>query len=58
MATQWRTGMAGATGLDYTAVPTVMDLLDIAPEHRRDRFDDLRTMERAALEVMNEKAKH
>ena len=57
LCTQWRVGMGGATGLDYTALPVVMDMLEIAPEDRRERFEEVRVMERAALEVMSEKAK-
>jgi hypothetical protein len=57
ISTQWRVGMGGATGLDYTALPVVMDMQDTAPEHRRERFDEIRVMERAALDVMAEKAK-
>lgn len=55
LATQWRVGMNGATGLDYSAVPVVMDLHGIKPEARRECFEDVRVMERAALGVMNEK---
>jgi len=29
LRTQWRIGMAGATGLDYNAVPVTAGLLDI-----------------------------
>lgn len=57
LGTQWRVGMAGATGLDYTVLPAVMDLQDIAPEHRRERFEEIRTMERAALKAMADKRK-
>jgi hypothetical protein len=57
LSTQWRVGMAGPTGLDYPAVLAVMDLHGTAPEHRRERFDELRVMERAALSVMAEDAK-
>lgn len=57
LSTQWRVGMAGATGLDYPAVLAVMDVQGIAPEDRRERFDEIRVMERAALDVMSEQAK-
>ncbi|MCU9949857.1 DUF1799 domain-containing protein [Pseudomonas sp. PDM13] len=53
MRTQWRTGMCGATGLDYTAIPAVFDLLNI-PADRRQLFGDLRVMEFEALDVMAE----
>lgn len=54
MGTQWRTGMAGATGLDYAALPAVMDMLGVDVDERRSRFSELRVMERAALTEMNE----
>jgi len=57
LGTQWRVGMAGATGLDYTAILAVMDLQHTAPEDRRGLFDDVRVMERAALQTMAEQAK-
>ena len=57
LGTQWRVGMAGATGLDYTAIMAVMDLQNTAPEDRRGLFDDVRVMERAALQMMAEQAK-
>jgi hypothetical protein len=48
--------MSGPTGLDYTAIAAVMELQDIAPEDRRERFDELRVMEREALDVFSEKS--
>ena len=56
LATQWRVGVSGPTGLDYTAIAAVMELQDIAPEDRRERFDELRVMEREALDVFSEKS--
>lgn len=52
LMTQWRMGMAGPVGLDYTAIPAVMDLRDIPREERSELFDDLRVMESAALEQL------
>ena len=52
MLTQWRVGMAGATGLDYAALPAVLSLLDLRPE--RELFDSIRIMESAALQVMSD----
>lgn len=54
MSTQWRAGMAGATGLDYSALPAVMDLLGLEGEQRTQAFRDVRIMEREALAVMAE----
>lgn len=56
VSTQWRVGMAGATGLDYAGVLAAMEFYGVKPEERRARFEDLRIMERAALEAMAEKA--
>ena len=56
LQTQWRTGMAGATGLDYAAVPTVLEMRGITrPKHKRKVFAGLRVMEAAALEIMAER---
>lgn len=53
--TQWRVGMGGATGLDYTAVIAALKTLRLS----RDRFDsvfkDVRVMEMAALGQMAKK---
>lgn len=53
MGTQWRMGMAGATGLDYQALPVVLEMAGL--KKRKDRlaiFADLRVMEREALRTM------
>lgn len=55
MGTQWRAGMGGATGLDYSALPAVMDFVGVAKKARSAVFDGLRTMEEAALECMHKK---
>jgi hypothetical protein len=54
MGTQWRTGMGGATGLDYAVVPAVMSLVNIPKKTRNQVFHDLRVMEAEALAVMAE----
>lgn len=54
MGTQWRTGMAGATGLDYGAVPAVMSLIGVSKKNRDQVFHDIRVMEAEALAVMSE----
>lgn len=57
MGTQWRvvTGMAGATflGLDYQSVESAMRIRGVDGPDGVALFKDLRTMERAALEVLN-----
>ena len=52
MSTQWRVGMAGATGLDYNALPAVLRLLRVSRADQAEVFDGIRTMEAAALDVM------
>jgi len=55
--TQWRTGMSGATGLDYPAVFATLDRLhrDKTPERRDELFADIQVMEVAALKEMAKK---
>ncbi len=57
MSTQWRIGMSGPTGLDYSALPAVLRLTGIARNQWTDVFDGLREMEEAALECIHEKKK-
>jgi Phage related hypothetical protein (DUF1799) len=54
LSTQWRTGFAGPTGLDYLAMYRAVDELDLTPEDRRDVIDCVRVMEAAALEFFQE----
>ena len=55
LGTQWRIGMIGATGLDYTAAYPLMDRLNLPADEWDDLLSDLQTLESAALNVMNEK---
>jgi hypothetical protein len=49
--TQWRVGMGGLIGLDYSAVAWVLRL--VAPEDQHlTLLDDLQTMERAVLSLI------
>lgn len=59
MATQWRVGMSGATGLDYSALPVARSAQDppIPDDDWPDTFDALRVLEAEALSVMNEARK-
>lgn len=50
--TQWRVGMAGPTGLDYAALPAVMDMLGCT--NRRELFADLQVMESEALRCFSD----
>jgi hypothetical protein len=54
MQTQWRTGMAGATGLDYGALPAVMRLMGVPRADWPDTFDALRVLEDEALTTFRE----
>lgn len=53
-ATQWRVGMAGATGLDYAAVEALLRINGIRGDQRRELFADLRIMEGATLRAWGE----
>ncbi len=59
LKTQWRMhfGMAGVhyQGLDYGAVEVALRLANIPRRDRPAMLDDLRTMEQAALPLLNEK---
>lgn len=51
-ATQWRVGFAGRTGLDYTAVKTVMDINGV--EDMKDTLWRVRVIETSALNTWAE----
>lgn len=53
MSTQWRVGMGGATGLDYAALPAVLNIRRV--KNREDVFECLQIMERAILAEMTQK---
>ena len=57
LSTQWRTGMNGATGLDYTAAVTLMELHSVDKAERLSLFSDLRVLEEEALRIIRLKAK-
>lgn len=52
MSTQWRIGMAGPTGLDYTALAHTMRLCGVKAADRASVFAEVRTLEDAALETL------
>lgn len=54
MGTQWAAGMSGVTGLNYCALESVMRLRSVPVDDWPQLFDDVRTMEGAALEVMRQ----
>lgn len=56
LQTQWRTGVAGVTGLDYLGVRVYLDELGIEPgAGRREIFDCIRAAEAACLEAWDER---
>lgn len=57
MQTQWRIGMGGATGLDYSALPVVEDRLNVPKKRRAECFRGLQIIEREVLRVWSEAAK-
>ena len=57
MTTQWRVGMGGAVGLDYSVIPTVGKLLGFKTKKINEMFPDLRVMENEALVTMGENQK-
>lgn len=52
-ARQWRIGMGGATGLDYTALPFLFGLHGVKRRKQMDVFQCLRILEDEALTTMN-----
>ena len=57
-ASAYRVTLSGPTGLDYTAIPVVMDMLGIEAERRAECFDGVRTMEGEALSVFASRREH
>lgn len=53
LGTQWRIGARGPIGLDYTAIPVVLELLQVAADQHTEVFAGIRIMEHAALAEMN-----
>ena len=54
MQTQWAVGFGGRTGLRYEALYPLLDRMDLTQDEWEDLFDDVRTLEIAALTQMNE----
>jgi hypothetical protein len=55
MGTQWRVGNNGASGLDYNALPVVMEYCEV--KDQKTVFHDLRVMEDAALSTLKDNKK-
>jgi hypothetical protein len=56
LSTQWRSGMGGATGLDYASVISYLRERCRSRKKRALLFDAIRLMEAEALDVMRESA--
>lgn len=56
LQTQWRAGVTGLIGLDYTPLFHKMDRMSLSPEEYEELEDDIRTMEYAAIAAMNSKS--
>lgn len=52
LQTQWRIGMSGATGLDYSVLPVVEQRCGVGKKERRDTFHALQVMEAEFLRAM------
>ena len=53
--TQWRSGMGGATGLDYTAILAAIEFEEPDRAQARELFEQIRCIERGALEEMGKR---
>ena len=54
LSTQWRVGMGGPTGLDYSAVYPLLDRAAKDPQEWDELFSDIQVMEGAALKQIGE----
>lgn len=57
LSTQWRVGMGGATGLDYSVIPSVGKMLGYKKKDVNAMFPDIQVMENEALITMGENRK-
>ena len=55
MRTQWRVGMGGPIGLDYSVMQRKLDRMRLTPEAYDQLEDDIREMEAVALACIYEK---
>ncbi len=53
LRTQWRTGLAGFTGLDYSPLFQLLDRMRLSEEEHERMFSEIQIMEAAALEEMS-----
>ena len=54
LGTQWRVGRSGPSGLDYTAVKSVLEMNGIKRKKQAEMLDLIGVMEKEALSVMHE----
>lgn len=52
LQTQWRVGLNGRTGLDYSGVESCMRLLRVSRQEWSEMFRGVQAMEREVLEVI------
>ena len=57
MGTQWRVGMGGAYGLDYSALPPVLEMMGVPRTDWAEILESIRVCEESALETMRGKRK-
>lgn len=56
ISNQWRNDMNGPYALDYNVVPFAMEMQAIPTADRAEVYEDIRTMEHAALNAMRNNA--
>jgi hypothetical protein len=56
MTTQWRIGMNGVTGLDYSALEPVMRMMGVSRKKWPEVFQDIGIMEGAAMETIRKES--
>ncbi len=55
MMTQWRTTMSGVIGLDYSVLQMLFQMYDV--RNKKQIFEDIQIMERAAMNILNKEQK-
>ena len=54
LATQWRVGAGGPVGLDYNVLFHKLDRMQLSRDEYDELEEDIRVMEREALDTMND----
>ncbi|SFM92942.1 DUF1799 domain-containing protein [Nitrosomonas communis] len=56
LSTQWRISFSGSfIGINYPSIESSMNMLGTKKKRRAELFNDIKTMERAALPILNRK---